>query len=81
MVDGRLDRVGQEVLGHPVTDGSVGGLDLAEHDAPVADRLVDQGDLEVDVMNVGPDALDRTAMTHPNLDPSHSSNVALQNLR
>lgn len=45
MIDGRLDGVGQEVLGHPVADGAVGGLHLAERDASVADRLVDQGTL------------------------------------
>ena len=65
MVDRRFDRMGQEVLGHPVADGAVVSLDLAEHDAPVADGPVDQGDPEVDVVNAGLDALDRASKVHP----------------
>ena len=72
MVDGRLDRVCQEILGHPVTDGAVGGLDLAEHDASVADRLVDKGHLEVDVVNAGLNPLDYGLTTHLRLNFGHA---------
>ena len=68
MVDRRLDGMGQEVLGHPVADGAVVRLDLAEHDAPVADGSVHQGDPEVNVVNAGLDALDPTSKVHPHLD-------------